>query len=232
MPLLRHFALLAAAALPASALAQEPAPVATPTLSAENRAAVRCSAAFAIVAGEQLRGGEAAAQYPPLGWRGREYLVRTGARLTAAGWTADEVGAAMRAAAADLQGEAIAGGDADGVIAAVMPACLALLDAEVPPLIAPNLPQCTAILRLSYDEVHAAEGLSARAKDLLTLATVLESRARRELTQQGRTEAEADAILAVEGEAVAEVAGQPGGVQRYDIATCFELAKPEEKTHY
>jgi len=201
-----------------------------PALSAENRAAVRCSAVFAIVAGEQRRG--AMQGYPPLGWRGREYMVLTGAALIDAGWSKEQVAAAMRDAAASLQAEAIKDGDADGVLAKVMPPCLSLLDAEVEPLIEPNLPQCTAILRLSYDEVHEAEGLSARAKDLLTLATVLESRTRRELVEQGRTQAEADAILAVEAKSVVETAQARGGVQRYDIGTCFELAKPEEKTHY
>lgn len=202
----------------------------SPALSAENRAAVRCSAAFAIVAGEQQRG--AMQDYPPLGWRGREYMVRTGAALIDAGWSKEQVAGAMRDAAAGLQAQAVQEGDADGVLSAVMPPCLSLLDAEVEPLIEPNLAQCAAILRISYDEVHDTEGLSNRAKDLLTLTTVLESRARRELAQQGRTQGEADAVLAVEAKSVAQTAQAPGGVQRYDIGTCFELARPEEKTHY
>lgn len=203
-----------------------------PALSAADRAAVRCSAAFAIVAGQQERGAGDAQGWPPLGWRGREYMVATGERLRASGWTRDEVSAAMRDAAAALQAEAREAGDGEAVLAAVMPPCLALLETQVPPLTQPNLPQCAAILRLSYEEVHAGEGLSARARDLLTLATVLEARARRELTEQGRTAAEADAILALEAESVANAAAEPGGVGRYDVATCFDLAKPEEKTHY
>ena len=115
-----------------------------PALSAENRAAVRCSAVFAIVAGEQQRG--AMQGYPPLGWRGREYMVLTGAALIDAGWNKEQVAAAMRDAAASLQAEAIKDGDADGVLAKVMPPCLSLLDAEVEPLIEPNLPQLEGIV--------------------------------------------------------------------------------------
>ena len=233
MPILRLLALFPAMlALPVAALAQQAGAPSRPALSAENRAAVRCSAAFAIVAGEQERGAAGVAAYPPLAWRGREYMVATGEALIAAGWTQAQVSAAMNEAAAAIQHEAVAKGDAEGVLGAIMPPCLSLLDAQVPPLTLPNLPQCAAILRLSYDEVHAAEGLTDRAKDLLTLASVLESRARRELAGQGRSDAEADAVLDIERDSVTKVAAQPGGVQRYDIATCFELAKPEEKKHY
>lgn len=154
-------------------------------------------------------------------------MVRTGASLIDAGWSKEQVAAAMRDAAAGLQAQAATDGDADGVLRAVMPPCLSLLDAEVEPLIEPNLPQCTAIMRLSFDEVHKAEGPSDRARDLRIMTAVLEARARRELAEQGRTEGEADAVLALEAKSVAETAAAPGGVQRYDIGTCFELAKPE-----
>jgi len=203
-----------------------------PPLSAPDRAAVRCSAIFAIVATEQARGNPALAEVPSLAWRGREYMVRTGARLTSASWTREQVAAAMKEAVAELQTRARDLGDPDALIMQSLPSCLTLLDAEVGPLIEPNLPQCAAIMRRSYEEVHKAEGLSDRAKDLLTLATVLESRARRELAEQGRTSAESDAIIALEQEAVAKIAAQPGGVGRYDLTNCFELAKPEEKKHY
>lgn len=202
----------------------------TPALSEENRAAVRCSAAFAIVAGEQQRGSMQG--YAPLRWRGREYMVRTGAALIDAGWSKEQVATAMRDAAAGLQAQPARQGDRQGdtgaALDAVMPPCLSLLDAEVEPLIVPNLPQCTAILNLTFDEVHAAEGPSDRARDLRMMATVLESRIRSELTEQGRTQDEAGAILAVEAKSVAQTAAAPGGVHRYDIATCFELAKPKE----
>src|SRR6187200_190047 len=68
--------LIAAALHAVPAAAQEP-----PRFTLEHRMLLRCSAVFAIVAGEQQRGAPAAAVYPPLGSRGREYFARTGARL-------------------------------------------------------------------------------------------------------------------------------------------------------
>ncbi len=65
------------AALAAPAAAQEP-----PKLTIEQQTLVRCSATFALVAGEQDKGDPAALRYPALGERGREYFVRTAAKLT------------------------------------------------------------------------------------------------------------------------------------------------------
>jgi hypothetical protein len=64
-------------ALAAPAAAQE-----LPRLSIEQQTLVRCSAMFALIAGEQAKGDAFALGYPPLGERGREYFVRTAAKLT------------------------------------------------------------------------------------------------------------------------------------------------------
>lgn len=63
--------------LAAPATAQEP-----PKLTIEQQTLLRCSATFALVAGEQAKGDSAALRYPALGERGREYFVRTAAKLT------------------------------------------------------------------------------------------------------------------------------------------------------
>lgn len=186
-------------------------------LPASDSAAVRCSAAFAIVAGQQARGSGVA--YPPLQYRGREYMAATGGTLFDKGWSEDEVAQAMRRAASGLQGE--------DLLDAVMPPCLDLLDAQVPPLQVPNLPQCTAIVRRMHDDMVEEEGASPRSADLLAQATALEQRTRQEAIAQGRTDEEVDAILGVEAASVAEVAGMPGGLARYDASACFDLAKIE-----
>lgn len=54
-------------------------PPAQPNL--EQATLLRCSAAFAIVASDQARGDKAALTYPPLAERGKEYFVRSSARL-------------------------------------------------------------------------------------------------------------------------------------------------------
>lgn len=207
-------ALLAAASTPA------PPPPATPAPTADERAAIRCSAAFALVAGEQARGG--AGRYAPLGWRGREYMVLTGSGLTARGWSAAQVAAAMQAAAEDLQGPS---SEAQGALDAVMPPCLALLDAAVPPLRQPTLPQCAAILRLAADEQRVLPGGSAEAQRLDAAADEAARRVRSDTLAQSRSAADADAVLAAEAAEVARVAALPGGIARYDRRTCFELAK-------
>ena len=50
-------------------------------LDTAQRGAIRCSAAFAIVAERQRQGDADALESPPLGERGREFFVRVGARL-------------------------------------------------------------------------------------------------------------------------------------------------------
>lgn len=169
-------------------------------ISASDQAAIRCSVAFAIVAGRQVQGQPGS--YPPLAWRGREYMVVTGTRLIDTGWSETDVAAAMRNAAAGLR--------AEDVLASVMGPCLSLLDAEVPALQKPNPPQCIAILQ---------------AQAAVVEADLLERRVRGDAAAQGRTPAEIDAVLAMEADAVAKVAAMPGGLDRFDAAACLELAK-------
>jgi len=82
MKMLTLAAALAATSLSAALPAQETsAPAPPPQLTLEQATLLRCSAAFAIVAAEQDRQTEAALAFPPLKERGREYFVRSGARL-------------------------------------------------------------------------------------------------------------------------------------------------------
>jgi len=114
-----------------------------------------------------------------------------------------------------------------------MKPCLPRLDAESPPLKEPTLLQCSAILSLAYEEVHAREGLSPAAQDMKTLASVLSSREHEALVAAGKTGDEADAALAMAHDAMLkEALDDAGGVEKYDIAHCYDLAKPSEKSHY
>ncbi len=107
--------------LPAFAAAQ-PAPTPRP-LSLENRTALRCAAAFAIVADGQARGKKDALIYPALDKRGREFFVRSSARVM------DDTGMDRAAVASALQAEAQDLWDKDG-IDPIMPSCLLLLEAS------------------------------------------------------------------------------------------------------
>ena len=91
-------------------------------LSLEQRTAIRCSSLFAIVARQQEAGDAEALEYPPMMPRGREFFVRTMAKMMedptfdrerVRGLLADEA----QSLASDREAQA-----------AAMPPCLALLD--------------------------------------------------------------------------------------------------------
>ena len=114
-----------AAFAPAPVRAQDaagPAASAVP-LEAGERTALRCSAAFALVAQGQAAGEPAMAAYPPMAARGREFFVRSAAQIM------DRAGLDRAAVAQLLLGEYedLARGD---MLDAVMPPCLLLLDAS------------------------------------------------------------------------------------------------------
>ncbi|MXP31298.1 hypothetical protein GRI94_19690 [Erythrobacter jejuensis] len=109
--------------LQASPLAPVTAPAPTPAsaLSLEQQTALRCSAAFSIVAARQRAGDAKAGAYPPLATRGREFFVRSSAQLI------DQTGLSREAIAQKLRAEAILLNQADRLDSA-MPGCLLLLE--------------------------------------------------------------------------------------------------------
>ncbi len=111
-----------------SATAQASAPTPVPALSLEQQSGLRCAAAFALVAQAQVQakaaGGAEARVYPALGVRGREFFVRTAARLI------DETGLDREGVAQLLAAEAGRLVQEEGALDRTMPACLLLLDAS------------------------------------------------------------------------------------------------------
>lgn len=100
------------------AAAPEPAP-----LSQENRALLRCAAAFALVAEGQAKGDAATTRWPPLAARGREFFVRALAQLM------DASALDRNAISALVSGEA-QGLRARGEVDKVMPSCLIMLESS------------------------------------------------------------------------------------------------------
>ncbi|WP_271439426.1 hypothetical protein [Pontixanthobacter luteolus] len=92
-----------------------------PPVSLEQKTALRCAAAFAIVADGQSRGNAEASNWPALGERGREFFVRVSAQMM------DEVGLERGQVAALIQREAQDLWDS-GETQQVMPSCLLLLE--------------------------------------------------------------------------------------------------------
>lgn len=230
MRIIAPILVLALASSAAHAAAPPPPPVQDlARLTADARTDLRCAAAFAVVATEQAS-GEAPTGWPPLASRGRRFFVDTGTRVMAdAGLTREAVRGVIAAEVGALQSAA----SPDAALEALAKPCVARLDASVPPLIVPDLNQCAAILTLAADELHAREGMTPATQDLRTLASVLTSREREALIARGRTGDEADRTVAQAREAMAvEADDDKGGIDKYDVAHCYELAKPDEKTHY
>jgi hypothetical protein len=92
-------------------------------LPANQQGAIRCSAAFALIAERQRLGDEAALQYPPLGERGREFFVRASAQVM------DESKLDREAIAAQLNAQAVSIIE-EGSLEQIMPPCLMLLEAS------------------------------------------------------------------------------------------------------
>jgi hypothetical protein len=111
----------------AAALALQSSPEAAPPepapLAQEDRALLRCAAAFALVARGQAEGEPAAKAWPDLATRGREFFVRALAQIMD---TTDRDRAAI-AALASAEAEALVAGDE---LPKVMPACLLMLEAS------------------------------------------------------------------------------------------------------
>jgi hypothetical protein len=223
---------LQTAAVPATP-APAPAPVNAPTLTSAQREDLTCAAAFAIIASEQARGVTSALAYPTLVSRGRSYFVTTAERIvTETGSTDDGVGLALTQIVADLQTQAAQSNDPAGVVDAIMTPCLAKLDALVPLPPPPSMLQCAIYLELAFEEVKGREGDSITARDLKTLATVLESRARDEMRDEGLSGNEADQRFIETREAIdaREKARDPDDdATDIDFEHCFDLARPAEK---
>lgn len=123
-PLLAAALALSPLALQSAPAARDAAPAASaPSLSQENAALLRCSAAFALVSYGQAHGDEAARKWPAIDPRGREFFVRAMAQLM------DDTGHEREAIARLAEAEAQRLIDRR-LVDEVMPACLVMLDAS------------------------------------------------------------------------------------------------------
>lgn len=106
----------------AAVLALQGTSAAPVVLAPDQRALLRCAAAFALVAEGQARGAEDARRWPALAGRGREFFVRALAQVM------DQTGLGREAIAAHTRAEARALSEA-GEVDRIMPSCLTMLGA-------------------------------------------------------------------------------------------------------
>ena len=110
------------AALTLAATPAMPAAATPPSLTPPQAAALRCGVVFAMGAKMQADGKPVATNWPPLDQRGREFFVRTAARIMEeTGASRDAIQALAAAQLITLRG--------DGAVAAAVPGCIVLLDA-------------------------------------------------------------------------------------------------------
>jgi len=129
---MRGLTFLAAMALAGSAQAASPAPL--PKLNLQQETALRCSAVFALVSGEQARNAPVSAALPKLDGRAREYFVVTTARLMdETGASRDGVAALTRSRFIQVRDELTKAKDPVAARRAMLTPCLSLLDSELGP---------------------------------------------------------------------------------------------------
>lgn len=192
---------------------------AAPPLNLDQQQRIRCVAVLAIVAGEQERRTAAALELPPLARQGARFAQIVGdAILKQGGRTQAQVRDLILAEVETAQ----KAGGRDGALPIVAARdCVTVMNTVAPPLPPPSPVQCAGLMKLAADDVRRREGMSKAAKDLLTLASALENRARAELGAAGRTGSESDKDLTLAREAIA---ADPDTAP--DLETCVELAQP------
>ena len=209
------------------------APAAPFILTPAQRQDLTCAAAFAIIASEQERGVTSALEYPTLVSRGRAFFVTTAERVVTETASDDAaVGAALKTIVGQLQADAAQSNDPAGVIDAVMEPCLERLDAIVPLPPPPSMLHCAIYVQLAYEDIRDREGETSTARDMKTLATVLESRARDIMRDEGLSGNEADRKFIETRETIVAVESARNADDDspdIDFEHCFNLAKPAEK---
>ena len=212
-------ALISAITLPV--LAAVPMPSAPP-LTVDQKERVRCVAALAIVASEQVRGVGDWNRLPPLQSRGSHFAGVIGDALTGEGGrTREAVRDAIVAEVAMFQKARETSLPAETVFN-----CIALMDRLDPPPPPPGLTECAALVSLAAKETQAREGLSDTAKLLVTFAAVLDNRAREKLRIEGNSESENDVVIGLKKEELLAAAKTKDGAAGPDMSACLELAKP------
>lgn len=195
------------------------AAAAPPALSIEQQQRIRCVAVLAIVAGEQQRRTAAALDLPPLERQGARFAQVVGdALVQESGRTQEQVRDLILA---QVKAAQQAAGPAAKLPIDEARGCVDVMNAVAPPLPPPSAVDCAGLLKLAADDVKRREGMSKTATDLITIAALLDDRARTELRVAGKTGAESDKDMTLAREAIA---AKPETAP--DMEACVELAQP------
>ena len=175
-------------------------------ITPQHTRAMRCAAAFAVVAVAQAQGDAAALALPPLGIRGRLFMGQVGTQVSTEAGLSGEAVHDLLAAEAQRLGPR-------GALAAAAP-CLADLDAAVPPRAPPGPIDCYAILDTYAQVLAARDPASALAQTLRAEAGTLAAHG----PMQG------PAVDAARARARAALTSGDGTIDADDFAACRRLA--------
>ena len=209
--------------LACSSLATSP-----PPLTKRQQSRVRCVAVLALVANDQQRGAPDWSDFPWVVERGARFAERESEALAReTRRSPDQIKAEIVGAIATLQSRANALADPKAELAPLARTCSARMDRLDPPPPNPSLPRCAAMVGLAQSEVQAREGNSKTAKDLSSMAAILDNKARTALLAKGKTGIEAERIIGFERDAIiAEAATNraAGRGDSLDFEYCFRQA--------
>lgn len=203
---------------------------ARPALDAEDRADLRCIAAFAIIGYDQQRGAPGADAMPDLSVRGPRVSEVVRARLARErGLSADQTDEQVMRAIKALQDQAVASPDPQAFAGSLVEGCIARMASRVPPPAEPAMLRCAALSSIAYQDMLSSTGQTDAATGMAVLAAVLENEARKELRAQGKSGAESDVALGLEREAIART--NPDDRARVlrngeELKQCMEMVKP------
>lgn len=197
-------------------------------LNPDQQRQIGCVATLAIVASEQTRG--LAGEWPALRERGAQFSQVVGERvMRESSWTREQVRDAILEAVAARQKAAAVNGGVHGLTEDEVKVCIAAMDVAAPAPTPPTLPQCAALVAIAYEDVSARADPGPYAKDLKTIASVLDYRAREALRAEGRSGNEVDRAMIETREAIAGEAKRRAGdgvSAGLDYGPCLELARP------
>lgn len=187
-------------ALPLATLAASPpAPPAPLSLNLEQVEQVRCVAALAIAANDQVRGAPGWVGFPWLPDRGKRFAGIIGDQLvTDTKMTREAIRDNILAEVAALQARAVASTNPQPEAQSLVRSCIAMMDKIDPPKSPPTIVRCAAMVAIAARDAAGGD----QSRQLANVSAILESQARDELRSQGKTDAEADIVLGLEKESI------------------------------
>lgn len=208
-------------------------PAKTGALPKADREQLRCVATLAIVANDQARGAPGWEGFPDVTSRGTHLANRVVDRVVKErGLSQDRVRAIVIEDIRALQEQAIKAKDPQVMADGLVRQCIALMDQIDPLGPEPGMPRCAALASVAHLDMKAQSGPSNEAIAMATLASVLDSEARKELRAAGQSDTQSDVTMGLERERVEQTRTDDAEAvfrNGEDLRRCMAMVKPQPK---